>query len=190
VVGEPLRRSWWGHPRGGAIYRLLNELTDHPDVILTKLISAKVTFVHRRLWPAVVAVGRSREDWQLDGLSEAAALVLRMVSEAGRLAWDEVPPFLPPRGRPSKEAAQELEKRLLVYAEEVHTSTGAHAKNLVAWDTWAAAMELRGALPSPGDAQRELERVVDSLNHAHAADARLPWQPLPRRSKGLRPGMR
>ena len=54
VVSEPLGGSWWGHPRGNEIYHLLNEVAEHPQVLMVKLVSAKVTFVHQRLWPAVV----------------------------------------------------------------------------------------------------------------------------------------
>src|ERR1700694_6027012 len=79
VVGAPVGGSWWGHPRGNEIYHLLNELAEHPHVLMLKLISAKVTFVHQRLWPAVVGVGQSRAAWQLDGLTQASNFLLGLV---------------------------------------------------------------------------------------------------------------
>ena len=31
IVDEPLRSSWWGHPRGHVIYHAMNELDDDPE---------------------------------------------------------------------------------------------------------------------------------------------------------------
>ena len=64
VVGQPVRGSWWGHPQGHAIYALSARLGDHEDVLIVKLVGGKVTFVHRKLWPALLAVARSGEPWQ------------------------------------------------------------------------------------------------------------------------------
>jgi hypothetical protein len=54
VVGEPIRGSWWAHPRGHEIFAVLNELADSPDVVRLRLVRDKITLVHRRLWPALV----------------------------------------------------------------------------------------------------------------------------------------
>jgi hypothetical protein len=54
VAGGPIRGSWWGHPSGHEIYRVLNEVRASPDVIAVRLINGKVTLIHRRLWPALV----------------------------------------------------------------------------------------------------------------------------------------
>jgi len=54
VAGEPIKGSWWGHPRGHAIYAVLNVLDESPDVARMRLVNGKVTLVHRRLWPALV----------------------------------------------------------------------------------------------------------------------------------------
>jgi hypothetical protein len=56
VAGGPIRGSWWGHPSGHEIYRVLNEVRGSPDVVATRLINGKVTLIHRRLWPALVRV--------------------------------------------------------------------------------------------------------------------------------------
>jgi hypothetical protein len=64
IAGEPIRGSWWAHPRGQEIFRALSAIDDSPDVLCFKLVGAKVTFVHRRLWPALVRladeIGRER----------------------------------------------------------------------------------------------------------------------------------
>ena len=56
IAGEPIRGSWWGHPRGQEIFEALNRLADHADVAFTRLVDGKVTLVHRRLWPALAAL--------------------------------------------------------------------------------------------------------------------------------------
>jgi hypothetical protein len=181
VIGGPIHGSWWGHPLGNEVYHLLNMLADHPEVLMVKLISAKVTFVHRRLWPAVVAVGQARARWQLDGLTPAATYLLNMVDESGRLAWDDIPPFLPPDNRSATESVRALEARLLVHATEVHTPSGAHAKNLDTWPSWLSQVDPVAALPDLAEASTRLESTLAELNERHAAQGRLPWQTPPRR---------
>jgi hypothetical protein len=59
VAGEPIVGSWWAHPKGKAIFAALAELDDSEDIRCFKLIDHKVTFVHRRLWPALACLARS-----------------------------------------------------------------------------------------------------------------------------------
>jgi hypothetical protein len=54
IAGGPIRGSWWAHPAGRAIFRATQALAEHPDVLVCKLVLGKVTYVHRRLWPALV----------------------------------------------------------------------------------------------------------------------------------------
>ncbi len=64
VAGERIRGSWWGHARGREIFAALGAIADSDDVRCFRLVDGKVTFVHRRLWPALVRLadelGRSR----------------------------------------------------------------------------------------------------------------------------------
>jgi hypothetical protein len=53
VAGQPIIGSWWAHPRGKAIFAALSEIDDAEDVRCFKLVDGKVTFVHRRMWPAL-----------------------------------------------------------------------------------------------------------------------------------------
>src|SRR5207244_5416939 len=69
VARKPIRGSWWGHPKGREIFRVVSQIVDHPDVAVTKLVSGKITFVHRKLWPALLALATAREAWQMKGLS-------------------------------------------------------------------------------------------------------------------------
>ncbi len=175
VTGGPMHSSWWGHPQGGEIYRLLTQLTDHPDVLQAKLVDGKVTFVHRRLWPAVIAVGTAREVWQTQGLPVAAQFLLDMVEETGAMDWNEIPAFLPPSQTKSAEAIRHLEIRLLLHTSEVHTPSGRHAKALQTWSKWAIDVQV-SAWPPPAVAKRQLEEALARLEHPHPTHAGLPWQ--------------
>jgi len=54
IAGAPIRGSWWAHPSGHDIFRVADAVSDSDDVLVCKLIDGKVTYVHRRLWPALV----------------------------------------------------------------------------------------------------------------------------------------
>ena len=54
IAGEPIRGSWWSHPKSHLIFRLCGAVQDAPGVLVCRLVDGKVTFVHRRLWPALV----------------------------------------------------------------------------------------------------------------------------------------
>ena len=54
VAGEPIRGSWWGHPRGKEIYAIAEGVRDSGEVLVCRLAGGKITYVHRRLWPAIV----------------------------------------------------------------------------------------------------------------------------------------
>lgn len=62
IAGGPIRGSWWGHPKGRDIYRAAEAIGDSADILVCKLVDGKVTYVHRRLWPALVKLaGRFRK---------------------------------------------------------------------------------------------------------------------------------
>ena len=54
IAGGPIRGSWWAHPKGDEIYRVADAISESEDVLVCKLVDGKVTYVHRRLWPALV----------------------------------------------------------------------------------------------------------------------------------------
>ena len=57
VAGEPIVGSWWAHKKGKAIFAALCEIDDSPHVRCFKLVDGKVTFAHRKVWPALVRLG-------------------------------------------------------------------------------------------------------------------------------------
>ncbi len=58
VIGEPIRGSWWAHPQGRQIFALTRAIRECPDVLVCRLVAGKITYVHRRLWPALVRVAQ------------------------------------------------------------------------------------------------------------------------------------
>lgn len=70
VAGGPIRGSWWGHPKAQAIFRVTRGLRVSPDVLVCRLVDGKVTYVHRRLWPALVRLARELGASRLAALRE------------------------------------------------------------------------------------------------------------------------
>jgi hypothetical protein len=54
IAGEPVKGNWWSHPKSHLIFALTRLVRDSPDVLTCRLVDGKVTFVHRRVWPALV----------------------------------------------------------------------------------------------------------------------------------------
>ncbi len=168
VTGAPVKGSWWSHPKGRAIFAACGLLADDPDVLITKLVDGKVTYVHRRLWAPTLAVARAREPWQTRGLTPKARSLLRRVEAEGSIRADRA-------GAKGRDAA-ELEQRLLVHSQSVHTETGAHQRMLETWEHWARGAKFRAREMDPGVARALLEEALASLNERTGARARLPWE--------------
>ena len=54
IAGEHVRGSWWSHPRSHEIFAVTRSVRQSRDVLVCRLVRGKITFVHRRLWPALV----------------------------------------------------------------------------------------------------------------------------------------
>lgn len=176
VAGEPVKGSWWGHARSHAMFNTAEALEEHPDVAVAKLINEKVTYVHRRLWPALRAVGAAREEWQTRGLTPQGQALLRAVEKAGSLRTDLAAAISKKPPREIARAASELERRLLVSAREVHTQSGAHAKELKAWRRWARGAGLQKSSVDPAQGRLTIERALRAMNERAHSKAKLPWE--------------
>lgn len=131
VSAKPSKGSWWGSPEAHEIFSINERLSDHHDVTLTKLVAGKVTFVHRKLWRKLVAIGNAREDWQMKNLSPQARRLLNELDKKGTLFTNSLGRSFGPK---PGDIARELELKLLVHAEQIHTDSGKHAKVLETWD--------------------------------------------------------
>ena len=169
IVGSAIKGSWWGHPKGRAIWLITERLADHPDVMLLKLVAGKVTYVHRRLWAAAYTVARSGESWQSHRLSSEARAILTRLRRVGWLRTDELP-----RTKTGWTAAtKDLEKRLLVFSQEIHTDSGAHAKRLESWVYWAQRRGVANVEMTVENAKSLLEQATQTIG---ATDAAMPWR--------------
>jgi hypothetical protein len=54
IVDGPIKGSWWAHPQSHQIFRVFQSLGESSDILVCRLVGGKITFVHRRLWPALV----------------------------------------------------------------------------------------------------------------------------------------
>ena len=54
IAGAPIRGSWWAHPKANDIFLCSRAIRESADVLVCRLAGGKVTYVHRRLWPALV----------------------------------------------------------------------------------------------------------------------------------------
>ena len=173
VAGSPVTGSWWRHPKGRAIWAVLNEVISRPDIVPTKLVSGKVTLVSRVLWPDLVAVGTSLEDWQTVALTRKGRALLKLVEERGEITSTEAKETL---GGPAGKAVLELERRLLIESEQFHTSKGFHAKKLQSWRNWSRNARLPSKVPSASLAKAKFERILSGLNRKYGGDGKLPWE--------------
>ena len=157
LAGEKLSTSWWSHASGQAIFACLEQLSDDPNVIASRLVAGKVTYVHKRLWPELLAVARSGEPWQTRGLSKQARQLLDSMKDAGT--------------RASGPAARELQDRLLVYAEQVHTEGGRHEIDL---RPWPVVRKTQHVVPAPdiNTACATIEKAVVGIGGKAGS---LPW---------------
>lgn len=70
VTGKSLKGSWWGHPKGDVIFRLSRAIRNSPDVLTCRLCNGKITYIHRRLWPAVVRLADEFSKSRLSAVKE------------------------------------------------------------------------------------------------------------------------
>ena len=56
IAGGPIAGSWWAHRDGRRIFRVFESMNDSEEILVCRLVGGKISFVHRRLWPALVRV--------------------------------------------------------------------------------------------------------------------------------------
>lgn len=54
IAGEAIRGNWWSHRHAQRIFTLTRAVRDAPEVLVCRLVDGKITFVHERLWPALL----------------------------------------------------------------------------------------------------------------------------------------
>ncbi len=56
IAGAPFNTSWWGHQKAHEMLALIEHVADSPDTLGCRLYQGKKTYVHRRLWPHLLAL--------------------------------------------------------------------------------------------------------------------------------------
>jgi hypothetical protein len=72
IAGEPIKGSWWAHPRSRAIYQVLQAIEDSPDVLIEHTDSGR--HINRTI---------DYPDWVPDDVKEAARRLSK--EEAARM---------------------------------------------------------------------------------------------------------
>ena len=84
IAGGPIQGSWWGHPKGDTIFACSRALRSSKDVLTCRLIDGKVTYVHRRLWPALARLSNNF-------MADRLASIKEIHTAAGKHRLDTVP---------------------------------------------------------------------------------------------------
>jgi hypothetical protein len=170
ITKQKIKGTWWSHADSHTIFAVSEMLEDHVDVLITKLISNKVTFVHRELWQSVYSVAVARDEWQLKGLSSEAKKLLKKLDQIGFVETNKLNKSITVK---PGDVARELEARLLLHSQQVHTTSGAHAKMLETWNAWAKRVGFKVRAKDAAAARVYLEQRVLSIENGNSAT--LPW---------------
>ena len=106
IAGEAIRGTWWKHPKGRAIFRATRAVRDSDDVLVCRLLGRKITYIHRRLWPAVVRLAREIGPARLHAIRER-----HTTSGAHELVTMAFPQWVPTEVRKAAETLSEVEAR-------------------------------------------------------------------------------
>jgi hypothetical protein len=70
IAGNVIRGSWWTHPKANVIFLCSRAIRSSADVLVCRLVAGKVTYVHRRLWPALVRLAPRFDSDRLAAIKE------------------------------------------------------------------------------------------------------------------------
>jgi hypothetical protein len=117
VAGEPIEGSWWGHRKAAQIFHCSRAMRDSKEVLVCRLVEGKVSYVHRRLWPALVNLQTQFAGAQLSAIREVHTsqgkhktitiafpnwVPKAVIAEAARLTFAEAARMLPLELRPER----------------------------------------------------------------------------------------
>jgi hypothetical protein len=70
IAGEKIRGSWRARPKSQLISRLTRAVRDSDEILVCRLLHGKVTYVHRRLWSALVRLEKQFDTKSLGRIHE------------------------------------------------------------------------------------------------------------------------
>jgi hypothetical protein len=173
LAGAPLQGSWWGPPHGKRIYAVLEAFAAGEGALCVKLVNAKRTYVHRSLWPAFLTLVNARAAGSCRELSPLAGRLHAHVVGVGRVRADELVTAGFAQSRALAKAGAELDLRLLVHVDSVHTSAGVHTKVYCSWPVWAERHGVEPSDETPGECRKQLAGAVARLQAGARADQKL-----------------
>jgi hypothetical protein len=91
IAGQSIRGSWWGHAQGHEIFAATRAVRASKDILVCRLVERKITYVHRRLWPALVRLAHRIDRHRLAAIQE-----LHTASGAHRVETIPYPDWVPP----------------------------------------------------------------------------------------------
>lgn len=115
VAGEPIIGSWWGHRKAAQIFHCSRAVRASKEVLVCRLVEGKVTYVHRRLWPALVNLKTQFARGRLSAIQEVHTrqgkhknttiafpnwVPKEVMTAAARLTFEEAAEMLPLKLRP------------------------------------------------------------------------------------------
>jgi hypothetical protein len=146
VAGEPVRGSWWSHPKGKLIFNVASGLEETEVVLVTRLVAGKVTFVHSSMWAPLLRIVTDAK-WRKERRARLDLVARRVLARVERDGEATGP-------------CEALKKSMLVHVEDLHTDKGHHATHFVAWERWASRTLAREAAKwSLEDARAQLRML-------------------------------
>ena len=178
VTGEKIKGSWWGHRKGHKIFSISRKIRDEADILVIKLISGKVTYVHKRLWTDLISIFIAKQNWQIGKMSKNGKRILELVEKAGVIRADNMETQTTNKFNKIdlNKAINEIEKGLLIFCNEVHTEKRYHVKLLKTWNHFLKEKSI--TISGQKDivaAKENIDKIVAELNTKFDSTARLPW---------------
>jgi hypothetical protein len=118
IAGERISGSWWSHHRAAEIFHCSRAVRHAREVLVCRLVEGKITYVHRRLWPALVKLRKLVSTQRLSAIREVhtaqgkhvtTTIVFpkwapkEVIAEAARLTSAEAAEMLPLKLRPKRQ---------------------------------------------------------------------------------------
>jgi hypothetical protein len=174
IVGEPIRGSWWGHPRGHDIYDALSQFDEGPGALCLKLVNGKLAYVAERLWPYLLELLDAHRH-QTRALPQPVERLLQMLEtgpvHVGSLDAQDF------GGKKQLSASVEaIGQKLLADVSRVHSESGKHVKVLASWPFWAQSHRTAPRVDFV-EAKTRMNTALAQLQHG-APHAKTPLDPL------------
>ena len=112
VAGEAISGNWWAHPRSHEIFALTRMIRESDDLLVCRLVDGKITYIHRRLWPALIRAAERFAPGRL-------ACVKEIHTAAGHHETEEIPfPDWVPAGVADEASDLAEDEALQILAEQ------------------------------------------------------------------------